>query len=178
MPTDEEGPTDEEDVLNESGNRHEDDSADGAATRAVAGPARDGVRVARERLRAHRERIRRRPTLNVSYRFLVGVLGTAVLLCGFVLIPYPGPGWLIVFAGLGILATEFATARRVSAFAGRQYDRWVSWLGRQHTVVKLGVAAGTCVVVLATLWVVGAFQLVGAWFGLHWAWLSSPLPGA
>ncbi|GAB2752559.1 hypothetical protein GCM10027174_29600 [Salinifilum aidingensis] len=170
-------------MLNEPSERRGDDSPEHAATRAGAGAGdagagNEGVRAARARLRLHRERIRRRPALNVSYRFLVGVLGVAVLLCGFVLIPYPGPGWLIVFAGLGILATEFKAAHRVSAFAGRQYRRWVHWLGRQHAVVKCGVAAGTGVVVLATLWAVGAFQLVGAWFDLHWTWLASPLFGA
>src|SRR6478735_4570468 len=60
-------------------------------------------------LRARR-RIASNPVLNLSYRIAVGVIGTAVLVVGIVTIPYPGPGWLIVFAGLGILGSEFAWA--------------------------------------------------------------------
>lgn len=133
------------------------------------------------RLRAHllrqRERIRRRAALNTTYRVALGVFGVLVLLIGFVLIPYPGPGWLVVFAGLGVLATEFSVARRISTFASRQYQRWTSWLGRQHASVKFVVAALSGLIVLGTLWVLGVFGMVGEWLGLHWPWLASPLFG-
>jgi uncharacterized protein (TIGR02611 family) len=39
------------------------------------------------------------------------------------LIPYPGPGWLVVFAGLALLATEFERAQRVLTFARTHYAR-------------------------------------------------------
>lgn len=94
---------------------------------------------------------------------------------GIALIPYPGPGWLVVFAGLGLLATEFAWAHRVNMFAKHHYHRWVAWLSRKHPTTKLAVMAGTCLIVLATLWVIGAFDLVAGWFGLKWQWLASPL---
>ena len=47
-------------------------------------------------------------------RIAIGVLGTAVLIAGFILsLPLvPGPGLLIIFAGLAILSTEFAWAER------------------------------------------------------------------
>ncbi|MDB5384994.1 MAG: hypothetical protein JWM11_640 [Planctomycetaceae bacterium] len=35
------------------------------------------------------------------------------ILVGIVLIPGPGPGWLIVYAGVGILATEFPWAQKL-----------------------------------------------------------------
>src|SRR5215468_10502274 len=56
------------------------------------------------------ERIRRSRGLRLAYRIGVGVLGGLVLVAGILMIPYPGPGWLVVFAGLAVLATEFAWA--------------------------------------------------------------------
>jgi len=46
------------------------------------------------------------------WRVLVGFVGGAVTVLGAVALIGPGPGWLIVFAGLGILASEFAWADR------------------------------------------------------------------
>ena len=53
----------------------------------------------------------------------VFVVGWAVVVVGIVLIPLPGPGWLVVFAGLAILATEFAWARRLLRWAKAQLER-------------------------------------------------------
>lgn len=132
----------------------------------------------RERLHAHRETVRTKPGLNTLYRLVLGIIGGLVLTAGILMIPYPGPGWLCVFAGLGILATEFTWAHRVNTFAKHHYHRWVRWLGRQNPAVKLTVMTGTCAIVLATLWLIGAFALVGDWVGLRWTWLASPLFGA
>jgi uncharacterized protein (TIGR02611 family) len=46
-------------------------------------------------------------------RVLVGIVGGLVTLIGVVALVAPGPGWLIIFTGLGILASEFAWAARV-----------------------------------------------------------------
>ena len=93
------------------------------------------------------------------------------------MIPYPGPGWLVVFAGLSILATEFHWAHRVNMFAKRHYQRWVHWLGRQSLATKLTIMAATGLVVVATLWLLGMFGTIGGWLGLRWTWLASPLFG-
>lgn len=45
-------------------------------------------------------------------RVLVGVVGGLITVFGVVALIAPGPGWLIIFAGLGILGTEFAWAAR------------------------------------------------------------------
>ncbi|MCX2730812.1 TIGR02611 family protein [Saccharopolyspora sp. NFXS83] len=131
----------------------------------------------RRGLRARRERIRANPPLNTTYRVALGGFGTVILILGIVAIPYPGPGWLIVFAGLGILATEFHWAHRVNMFTKRHYHRWVNWLGRQHWAVKLGIAALTGIIVVATLWLLGMYATIGHWFGVRWPWLTSPLFG-
>lgn len=121
-----------------------------------------------------RAMIAERPTLNMAYRIVVGVIGTLVLIAGIVAIPYPGPGWLIVFAGLGILASEFAWAHRVLGWVKVRYDRFMAWFSRQNLLVKgIGVLFTAAIVVL-TLWVLGTFGLVGGWFGLEWSWLKSP----
>jgi uncharacterized protein (TIGR02611 family) len=44
-------------------------------------------------------------------RLTVFVIGTGVLTLGLVLIPLPGPGFLVVILGLAILATEFPWAQ-------------------------------------------------------------------
>lgn len=99
-----------------------------------------------------------------------------MLIIGVIAIPYPGPGWLIVFAGLAILATEFAWAQRVLHYLRGRYDAWTNWLGRQNLLVRIAVLTLTGVVVLATLWLLNAFYLVAGWVGLSdWTWLQSPL---
>ncbi|NMO90619.1 TIGR02611 family protein [Actinomycetospora sp. TBRC 11914] len=130
----------------------------------------------RVRLVAFRARVRARPGWNLLWRIGIGVLGTAVLVLGVLAIPYPGPGWLIVFAGLGILATEFTWAGRVLRVARRYYDRWVAWVRRQNRVVQALLGLATLAVVLTTLWLLDALWLVARIVGLgHWTWLHSPI---
>ena len=50
-------------------------------------------------------------------RVLVGFVGGLITLIGVVALVAPGPGWLIIFTGLGILASEFAWAARVPTTA-------------------------------------------------------------
>lgn len=40
--------------------------------------------------------IRQRPWLNVVYRVLITLIGVVVIVVGLILVPLPGPGWLIV----------------------------------------------------------------------------------
>jgi uncharacterized protein (TIGR02611 family) len=48
-----------------------------------------------------------------GWRILVLVVGLLVTVAGLVMMVTPGPGLLLIAAGLGILATEFAWARRL-----------------------------------------------------------------
>lgn len=136
------------------------------------------VRRAGGGLRGFRTRIDSNPTMRSTYRIAVGVVGALVLVAGIVAIPYPGPGWLIVFAGLGILASEFTWARRMLRYARSRYDAWTAWLGRQSTTVRLVVVGATALIVLATMYLLNGFSLLAGWVGLQdWTWLQSPLFG-
>jgi uncharacterized protein (TIGR02611 family) len=53
-------------------------------------------------------------------RLAILVVGLAVVAIGIVMIPAPGPGWAVVFAGLAILATEFTWAEILLDRAKRQ----------------------------------------------------------
>ncbi|WP_439032785.1 TIGR02611 family protein [Gordonia terrae] len=142
-------------------------------------PVPRGSRWHRLRIRARHRRylVRNNPRWHRVYRIAVGVVGSIVLACGIVAIPYPGPGWLIVFLGLGILASEFDWAHRLLKFARSKYDAWMEWIGKQHWSVQAVFWIGTCVIVLATLWLLGLLSTVAGWVGLDHDWLASPILG-
>lgn len=49
--------------------------------------------------------------------------GFTLLLIGIVMLVTPGPGWLVIFLGLGLLAAEFVWARRLMDRIKREGDR-------------------------------------------------------
>lgn len=110
-----------------------------------------------------------------SKKLAIGIVGATVLLIGIVLIPYPGPGWLIVFAGLAILATEFEFAQGILDKARAKYDAWRDWLKVQPLWVQLLVLACTGLVVVVTIWLFNGFGLINTFFALEQDWLTSPL---
>ena len=79
-----------------------------------------------------------------------------MLVGGIVAIPYPGPGWAIVFLGLAILATEFAWAHHTLKFAQGRYDAFMEWFGGQGLWFRAVGTLLTAAVVVGTLWFVGA----------------------
>jgi uncharacterized protein (TIGR02611 family) len=129
----------------------------------------------KDRLSRWREGVRERPAVNLAYRIGVGVLGVLVLGAGILAIPYPGPGWAIVFLGLGILATEFTWAQRVLKWVRRRYDAVMDWFKRQGLWVQVLGAMFTAAVVVVSLWLFGALHFAGNLVGLEWSWLESPL---
>lgn len=110
-----------------------------------------------------------------SKKVLVGILGGLVVLIGLVLVPYPGPGWLIVFAGLAILSTEFEFAEKVLGNARGKYEAWTSWLKRQAWPLQVFALLVTGMVVVTTVWLLNGFGIVAAIFGVEWQWVVSPL---
>lgn len=51
-------------------------------------------------------------TMRKAKRIVVAVVGTTVLAIGIALVVLPGPAFLVIPAGLAILAVEFAWAKR------------------------------------------------------------------
>ena len=52
-------------------------------------------------------------TLRQARRAIIAVVGFTVVGLGVVMIVTPGPGWLVIFLGLSVLAVEFVWARRL-----------------------------------------------------------------
>ena len=94
----------------------------------------------------------RNRTLDTTYRVVIAVLGALVVLGGIVLIPLPGPGWLIVFGGLALLATEFAWADRLLRFARNKVLGWTDWVTRQSLMVRGAIGLGSMLAVAGALW--------------------------
>ena len=96
----------------------------------VAGESPD--RPIRRMLRRARAWVSRYPRLERAYRVGVGFLGGSLSLLGLLLVPLPGPGWLVVFLGLAVLGTEFGWARRVAGWLKRRLDAfWAWWKARR-----------------------------------------------
>jgi uncharacterized protein (TIGR02611 family) len=84
-------------------------------------------------LRRSRAWIHRHPRLRTPYRLLVALAGASVMVVGLILVPLPGPGWLIVFVGVAVLGTEFPAAHRLTQAVRRLAHRvrlW--WRARQE----------------------------------------------
>jgi uncharacterized protein (TIGR02611 family) len=122
-----------------------------------------------------RDQLRERPTADLTYRIVIGVVGLAVLGLGILAIPYPGPGWAIVFVGLAILATEFEWAHRLLKYTRERYDRVMDWFKAQGLWVKALGFVLTAAVVVATLWLLGALSFAAGLVGIEQPWLKSPI---
>ena len=90
---------------------------------------------------------------SVIKRVLVVIIGGLVTLIGVVALVAPGPGWLIIFTGLGILATEFAWAAQALAHAKGIASRTANAarIKKEHQMIIL--ALGTFIsLVLLVIW--------------------------
>jgi len=64
--------------------------------------------------------IRARRMLHLSWQVGVFVVGLAVVVVGVIMLPLPGPGWLVIFGGMAIWATEFVWAQLVLRWTKRK----------------------------------------------------------
>ncbi|WP_406474531.1 TIGR02611 family protein [Streptomyces platensis] len=64
--------------------------------------------------------IKRSRPLHVSWQVGVFVVGLAVVVAGVIMLPLPGPGWLVIFGGMAIWATEFVWAQLVLRWTKRK----------------------------------------------------------
>jgi len=110
-------------------------------------------------LRAVRERATSTRGGRLAWRVVITILGVSVVVIGVVLLALPGPGWLIIFAGLGILATEFEWASRLLARARAAVRRWTSWIGGRNRPVQAVI--GLLGMALLAALALGSWYLVG-----------------
>jgi uncharacterized protein (TIGR02611 family) len=110
-------------------------------------------------------------------KVIIGIVGGFVAILGLVLVPYPGPGWLIVFAGLAILATEFVFAQKALDNLKHRYEKWQVWLKQQHVAIQISVLLLVGLLTVVTVYLVNGFGVLNAIFNLNLPWLISPLVG-
>ncbi|GAA2261047.1 hypothetical protein GCM10010145_31070 [Streptomyces ruber] len=103
--------------------------------------------------------------LHLSWQVGVFVIGLAVVAAGAAMLVLPGPGWVVIFAGMAIWATEFVwaqlvlrwTKRKVTEAAQRALDPKV----RRRNIIL--TATGLVIVAL----IIGVYL----WqFGLQMPW--------
>jgi len=71
-------------------------------------------------------------TIEQVRRFFKILIGFTLLLVGAIMVFTPGPGWLVIFLGLTLLAAEFVWARRLMDRMKQEGNRL------KDTVLKLG----------------------------------------
>ncbi|MDQ0747182.1 uncharacterized protein (TIGR02611 family) [Streptomyces africanus] len=82
----------------------------------------DGVRGEQERALGSRapEFVKARRLLHVSWQVGIFIIGLAVVVAGIIMLPLPGPGWVVIFGGMAIWATEFVWAQLVLRWTKRK----------------------------------------------------------
>ena len=106
---------------------------------ALPGPLRRGI----DRFWALRTQSQQGPIGRTMWKAAISILGFLIIATGIILLPLPGPGWLIIFAGLGLWATEFV------------------WAGRLLEWTKLKVRAATGAMLRWPRWFKGLLVLIG-----------------
>ncbi|WP_327227446.1 TIGR02611 family protein [Streptomyces platensis] len=109
--------------------------------------------------------IKRSRPLHVSWQVGVFVVGLAVVVAGVIMLPLPGPGWLVIFGGMAIWATEFVwaqlvlrwTKRKVTEAAQRALDPKV----RRRNIILTTV--GLVIIAAALAVYVWKFGVVMPW---------------
>ncbi|MGL5866923.1 MAG: TIGR02611 family protein [Dermatophilaceae bacterium] len=126
-------------------------------------PAEDGPHLLRDADDsddwAWRRQIRANPITRRIYQAGVFALGLVLVAGGVVLVPAPGPGWLIVFFGVAVWASEFEPAARLLEFGKARLKAWQTWVGRQPRWLTAVLALTTAVMVAGVLWVM--FKVTG-----------------
>lgn len=117
-----------------------------------------------DRIRLTYLAIRANPLGDLAVKILVGALGAIVVAVGIVLIPLPGPGWLIVILGLTIWAIEFVWARHLLRFTRDKLRSWTRWVGRQPLFVRFLIGLAGLVFVAAVAYLTFRFSFgVDVW---------------
>ena len=85
------------------------------------------------------------------WRVIIGAIGGLITVLGAIALVGPGPGILIVLAGLGILATEFAWAARVMVHTRTYAQKAAEKAGIPKWAQLALVAVGAVISILVIL---------------------------
>lgn len=109
--------------------------------------------------------IKRSRPLHLSWQVGVFIAGLGVVGAGIVMLPLPGPGWLVIFGGMAIWATEFVWAQLVL--------RWTKRKVTEATQRALDPKVRRRNIILTTIGLVIIAVLVGIYvakFGMAMPW--------
>ncbi|WP_369239367.1 TIGR02611 family protein [Streptomyces sp. R21] len=127
--------------------------------------ADDGTKTERALGSRAPEFIKARRALHLSWQVGVFIVGLAVVVAGVIMLPLPGPGWLVIFGGMAIWATEFVWAQLVL--------RWTKRKVTEATQRALDPRVRRRNIILTTIGLVIVAALVGVYvwkFGIEMPW--------
>ena len=84
----------------------------------------------------------------IVWRIIIGIIGGGVTVAGGIALIGPGPGVLIVLAGLGILATEFAWAGEVMMHTKRLAAKAAERTGMKPWVRYFLISGGAVISII------------------------------
>lgn len=90
------------------------------------------------------------PIGRLVWRVIIGLVGGLITVLGAIALVGPGPGILIVLAGLGILASEFAWAARVMVHTRTYAQKAADKVGIPKWA-QLAMVAGAAVISIVVI---------------------------
>ena len=93
------------------------------------------------------------------WRIIIGVIGGSVTVAGAIALVGPGPGILIVLAGLGILATEFAWAARVMVHTRTYAQKAADKAGIPKWAQLAMIAVGAVISIIVIIYLVSTGRI-------------------
>ncbi|WP_329458751.1 TIGR02611 family protein [Streptomyces sp. NBC_01497] len=103
--------------------------------------------------------------LHQGWKVGVFMVGLAVVGGGVILLPLPGPGWLVIFGGMAVWATEFVWAQRVLRWTKRKVTE------AAHKALDPKVRRRNIVLTAVGVVIVGALIALYVWrFGAVMPW--------
>ena len=112
---------------------------------------------------------------DITKKIAIAIIGFVIVIAGLIMVPYPGPGWLIVFAGLAILASEFSFAHKILEFGKEKYQIWQDWVSSQGVFVQIIIWGLMVVIIILTIWLLNGYGVFIRILDLDIPWLISPL---
>lgn len=116
----------------------------------------------------------RKRLLKSIRKIVVAIVGIIVVCVGIVMLFYPGPGWLCIFAGLAILATEYQFLQKFIDKIRALYDKWQDWISVQNAFTRFLFWFLTLSIATLITWLMNGFGFICHLLNWNIDWLVSP----